>query len=934
MQSPSCFHFCLRLGACIAWPKVRLFLSIGLSLWLLACGSGGGGSKASSGAVTPTPISSAASSSSTSVNVSSASSSAAADQKVAFILPFDDSSSGITQVGALLNHMPAGKFGVIKVDANGHFVAGSERERFLGVNITAGSTMPSHENAEKIAARLAKFGVNLVRFHHIDNHFGASSIINYAAGNSRTLDPVNLEKLDYLMNQLKLNGIYADLNLITAREFSAADGLPAEISQLTWKQAHVLGFVDNTFHNLEKEYARNLLTHKNPYTGLTYAEDPAVAFVEINNENGLFQQFFEGSVDVWPAVFRNELIAKWNGWLAAKYTNTSALETAWGARSEALGTEKLLNNNFASGVTNWNFEQHDTAIANTQAGTFDGRAGLQINVTNVGSAAWNVQLNQGSQTIVKDQLYTLSFWAKADAARSLGVDLSLNYDPWTTLVSRTYSLDSTWRYFETSFIASTSDTNARINFNGFGNQLATVYLANVSFKSGGNIGKLPAGQTLETKNIDGNLSNASYIAGRTNDWTEFLRSVESTYWLDMKNYLKTDLKFNGLVTGTIIATSYPSAQNQMDFVDGHAYWQHPQFPGIDWDPIHWKINNISMVNSINSTIAGLAKQRVKGKPFTVTEYQHPSPNSYGSEAPIFVAAYGALQDWDALVFFSYDSNGNDNWSAGFFGDFFSMNAHPTKMANMLIAANIFRRGDVAAAQNVLTMNWDPATELSVLANKGTAWNVANGSHLGVPDDAVLTKRFALDVSAAPQGLAIPPAASANATLISDTNELVWDRSIADKGVVTVDTAKTKSLVGFINGRQFTLGNVTVAVAPTYFNWATVSLTLQQGSFLQPNNAAKMLMVLTGDIENTQMDWTDASHTSVSNNWGQSPTLIEVIPATIDLPFPSANTQAWVLDETGQRKVALTVSDNNGKARIVLNGATATLWYEVEVAASN
>jgi hypothetical protein len=94
------------------------------------------------------------------------------------------------------------------------------------------------------------------------------------------------------------------------------------------------------------------------------------------------------------------------------------------------------------------------------------------------------------------------------------------------------------------------------------------------------------------------------------------------------------------------------------------------------------------------------------------------------------------------------------------------------------------------------------------------------------------------------------------------------------------------------------------------------------------------MVLTGNVENTNMGWTDVTHTSVSNNWGKAPSLVEVIPATIDLPFAFVNTKAWILDETGQRKSELSVTDNKGKARIVLNGATASLWYEVEVGASN
>lgn len=903
---------------------------------LAACGSGGG-SKGSGGSV-PMVASSKPSSSSSSTPATSAvqssSLAATANQMVPFVLPYDDTAGGITQTGELLNHRPAGKFGAIKVDEDAHFVAGQERIRFLGVNITASSTVTAKVNAEKVAKRLAKFGVNLVRFHHMDNNFGAKSIINYAAGNSRSLDIDNLDKLDYFIHQLKLNGVYSNINLINSREFSAADGLPAEISLLNWKQRHVLGYVSPAFRNLEKEFASQLLTHKNPYTGLTYAEDPAVAFVEINNENGIFQQYYDGSLDKWPQVFSAMLNERWNNWLAEKYASTALLEVGWGATDQPLGAEKLTNNNFSNGTSGWNIEQHDTARAAATAGSFDNRTGVELKVTQVGSASWNVQLNQGNLAIVKDQLYTLGFWAKADTFRQLGVAVGLAYAPWSILVERNYSLTNSWQYFETSFIANQDDNNVRINFNGFGAQLATVYIGDVSFKAGGIIGKLPAGQTLEAKTIDNNLRSAGYTSGRDKDWADFLRALETAYWADMKNHIKTTIGFSGLVTGTAIMNTPPGTHKQFDFADAHAYWQHPVFPTADWDAVNWTVENQSMVNTFGNTLTALAKQRIHGLPFTISEYQHSSPNSYGSEGPLLVAAYGALQDWDGIMMFAYDSGPDDNWGQGYFSDFFSMNAHPTKMANMLVAANIFRRGDVAAAQNQLLMNFDPVTELNVLASKGGAWNVANGSHLNVPNDIPLTKRFALDVRVDPQGQNTAPAASNQNQLTSDTNELLWDLSQTNQGLVTVNTAKTKALVGFINNRTLTLGNVGIKVAATSNNWATVSLTAQQGSFADANSAARILVVATGNAENTNMQWKTAAKNSVGTNWGTSPTRVEVIPVTLDLPFASARTRAWVLDESGQRKTELAVGDNAGKARLVLNGATASLWYEIEVIATN
>ena len=904
------------------FPGIKLlgWFLIGL---LSACG-GSGGSKPDGGG----PVAPASSAGSVQSSSSSAASSLAAGL-VPFVLPYDDASPGITDLAGL-NHKPAGKFGSLVVNDDGHFALNGERVRFIGVNITAGSAFPSQDDAVGIARRLAKFGVNLVRFHHMDNNFGGASLINYGAGTSRTFDASNLDKLDYFIAQLKAEGIYINLNLLNSREFRPADGLPESLGQLPWKQSHVLGFVDDTFRQLEKEYARLLLEHRNPYTGLTYAEDPAIAFVEINNENGIFHQYFDGAVDAWPEVFRDRLDLHWNTWLQSRYSSTEEAEAAWGAIDEPLGEEALTNPGFSGGTGAWNLEQHGGATAVAQSGTFDGRAGVALRVTRAGSADWQVQLNQGGLSLAAGQIYTLGFWARSPDAVSIQVSVQQNYDPWGTLLSRRYELSQSWQYFETTFVAGSADADARINFNGFGNQVAQVHLAEVSFKPGGSLGRLDADERIEEGTVSSHYRSQSYTAAREQDWAAFLRELETSYWDDMNTYVKTTLSYQGLTAGTAVMNSFPSAQKQFDFADAHAYWQHPVFPEAEWDAENWTVASGSMVNALNNTLSGLAKQRIQGIPFTVSEYQHASPNTYGSEGPLLVAAYGALQDWDGIMFFSYDAGPDGNWGAGYFHDFFSMNAHPTKMANLLMAANLFRRGDVSQAREAVIMNFAPQTELDILTHQGSAWNVASGAHLGVPNDLALIRRFALDVSSSPAGTTVPPAATSGPVYGSDTDELRWDMSVAGKGVVTVNTPRTKSVVGFIHNRDFVLGNVGIQVGSTLQDWATVSLTLQEGDFDEPDADAAMLLVTTGLVENTNMQWKDASRTSLGTRWGAAPSLIEVIPAVIDLPFATARTRAWALDETGQRRAELPVVDNAGKARLVLQQSAATLWYEVVV----
>jgi len=133
------------------------------------------------------------------------------------------------------------------------------------------------------------------------------------AKDTRAFEPEALDRLDYLTPQLIHRGVYIYLCTLNYRPFNAADGLPPEIEQLAspYQGRHVVGFFDPKQIELQKEFACNLLVHRNAYTGKTYAEDPAVAMAEINNENGLLHGWLAGTLDQLPDVFQNELRGQW-----------------------------------------------------------------------------------------------------------------------------------------------------------------------------------------------------------------------------------------------------------------------------------------------------------------------------------------------------------------------------------------------------------------------------------------------------------------------------------------------------------------------------------------------------------------------------------------------------------------------------------------------
>ncbi|HPS09681.1 MAG TPA: hypothetical protein PLG22_19280, partial [Kiritimatiellia bacterium] len=189
-----------------------------------------------------------------------------------FLISYDapDNASSM----AHLLDAPAGKHGFVRVEGE-HFVTDAGRIRFHATNLTGPANFPTHEQADKVAARLARFGINCVRLHYFDAEyenfmtekeagiFGKSNALPkaFAADPSQPfrLDPAMLEHQDYLIAALKKRGIYVDMNLHVARFRKG------------------LSFFDPRIIASEKEYAKQLLSRVNPYTKLSYAEDPCVA---------------------------------------------------------------------------------------------------------------------------------------------------------------------------------------------------------------------------------------------------------------------------------------------------------------------------------------------------------------------------------------------------------------------------------------------------------------------------------------------------------------------------------------------------------------------------------------------------------------------------------------------------------------------------------
>ena len=197
-------------------------------------------------------------------------------------------SSPATDVSFLLD-TPAGRHGFTRSRPNGHlYFADETRARFWGVDMMADACFPSHADAPRIAARLARNGVNMVRLHHIDAPWSRPNIFDSRRNDTQYLDAYSLDKLDYFVAQLRRVGIYVYLDLLTNRHFKAGDRVRSGVA--IEDGLKIVAHFDPRIKQLHKRYMRQLLTHVNSYTGLRWLDDPALALMEVINEDSLLYE--------------------------------------------------------------------------------------------------------------------------------------------------------------------------------------------------------------------------------------------------------------------------------------------------------------------------------------------------------------------------------------------------------------------------------------------------------------------------------------------------------------------------------------------------------------------------------------------------------------------------------------------------------------------
>ena len=841
--------------------------------------------------------------------------------RFAFPLQWDDTLTGVATDVSFLNHKPAGARGRVVADA-GHFYTTSPREqiRFLGIGIGGDALFfLTPEEMEKVAIRLAKAGVNVVRFHGFDGTHQPYSLIDLSAEKSSAVKQEHLDRMFQMIAALKKQGIYSVIGALRmVRQLKPGDGVPAVKSS---RECRYADRFDRTFLDSQKEWARRLLTTVNPCTGMTLAKDPALLAVEINNESSmLYENKLRWFTELHP-FYQEELQTLWNRFLREKYGSDDArLRSAWAAAAD--GTAALTGR--------WRSAARTIRIL---PGTTD-PAGLSCEITGTPATPWSRQLKLEKLPLQDRTAYTLKCRLTHSSGGRIGISLQQTNAPFHGCgLDRTLELPAGKPVeVELGFLTERCAGNNPpvLNWN-LGQCPGTLKIENFQLLPGQESG-LTAEQSLQRGNLPLPVASTS---GKEADWREFLTRLECGYVAEMRRFLRGELGVEAAITDTQInwpgLTSIES-QRDMDYVDVHSYWGHPRFlnKGKAWDftPGNWEID------PAGSAIPSLAKRgwnpmeeaaryRFHNKPLVISETDYPYPQLFAAEMmPLFATVF-CRQDWDALHLFIHGRVPGNRGTEGV-NHMFDQTNHPGKIGFFPAAALIYRTGMVPVAPRTALLRL-PRNVWKKLHSYESAWNKA-----GCPRDPLQVRTMVVP-DALPEH-SVPEAVESGA---AEAKPPVRAIEADGRYLFTVETPGCGIAAGLLGGKPVEHGSLKVALEPfgkgAAANFAAAVAVARDGTPLRESGSILLTLgssFLNHDVEmNGKGDSITALRTPGAKWWGTPPVTGVRLKGWVAVPCPP-EMRIWRLDSSGRRVAELRGERDGEFTRVPISPEDETIFYEL------
>lgn len=206
--------------------------------------------------------------------------------------------------------------------------------KLWGINNTYGDCAPGKEIADKRASVYPKFGINSVRLHKYADGTGWAGI--QSEDSFVEFDAAALDRMDYFVAQMKKNGVYVKLSSTFGVKLGSGDKAHVpymdEFGAMRGNRVrtgHGSVYLSKELQDVQILQVVKLLKHTNPYTGMTYADDPAICVVELFNEDSALWFGTMGVLQRVPTL-RQRTAERFCDMLRKKYGDHAGLVKAWG----------------------------------------------------------------------------------------------------------------------------------------------------------------------------------------------------------------------------------------------------------------------------------------------------------------------------------------------------------------------------------------------------------------------------------------------------------------------------------------------------------------------------------------------------------------------------------------------------------------------------
>lgn len=414
---------------------------------------------------------------------------------------------------------------------------------------------------------------------------------------------------------------------------------------------------------------------------------------------------------------------------------------------------------------------------------------------------------------------------------------------------------------------------------------------------------------------------------RMYDLHVFFAQLHTEFYEDMASFIRDELGCPVLLSDCNDGGEvWPLQQlrTNFDFVDNHAYWDHPVFLRNSWQlPSRGGSGGLSSVAERSPLHRRRAVSQLLDRPYTFSEFNYSVPNQFRVEGGPLTGAYGALQGWDGIWRFAY-SHSREALDQTRVSSYFDLASDPAAQAADRFAVLLFRR-DAAPARHTVALRATPEAVLgtdgpaapldtvgrvSLLSRLGTRIGAAADGELTIDvleadDPLAATDESAVIAAMAGRGWLDGNATDAGAGVyVSDTDQLRLD---SGAGLFTVDTPGT-ACVFSARGTAADAGAV-LSIGATDGPIGVFVASLDDTPLAA---APRLLLAHLPDVQATGRVFGERARQTVLD-WGQPPLLVRALTTEVRLALdePAAYT-VYPLALDGSRGTALVSRVEDGR----------------------